>query len=282
METAKKNALDKAACFGILFNANDIENSEMNQRERGSTASSTDTDFDIDIARDSDDELIVEEDTSNIPSSPFLDIIDSDGNTRQVRKSTFIWSHTVEIDKPSSDRLKRVQGTSNVKRRKIGSSGASSSTSMQSPEYDDICSEPSFIISNEIMIGDWVIFDLRSEAIPLESKDEVFTIGIIIGFRCIDENNRPKQYKSDYVSVKDHGQKKILVLGIWYRCNENGLLKQISKNVSLELMSYQCTIKSPIAKTEEGKVSYILPFKNAELENIKKNILNILPSSSSS
>lgn len=273
LETAQKDALEKAACFGILFNANDIQSSEMSQRN----------DSEDDGTRDSDYEL-VEEDTSDISPSPFLDIIDPDGNARQIRKSTFIWIHTEEKDKLSSDRLKRVQGSS-TKRRKIGPSGTSTQSTAYVDSPGDSNSNPNFKKSDEIMIGDWTMFSFKNGKTASEQRDEVvehndFLIGLIIGFRCIDEKNRSKQYKVDFVSMKDQGPNKILALGIWYSYNENGLLKQISRNISVEMKSYICTMKPPIIKAESGKVNYILPFQNSEFENIH-NLIHDVPSSSS-
>lgn len=274
MESAQNAALEKAAIFGIFLYANDIENTEMSQP-------SIETSFennDLENEDDSEDERVEEENTSEVTSSQFLYFIDPDGTTRKVRKSTFIWMHSEEKDKLSSDRLKRVQASSHsdakpsAKRRK--------KSSEQSLEESGPSLEPSFEKSVEIMIGDWVIFDLKNEIIPSDLEDEIANqnghiIGLIIGFRYVNENNRSFQYKANFVSLSSQDQeksreqkKKIIALGIWYICDENGVLNQISGNFSFGIESYKCTMKSPIIKTESEGISYILPFQYSDLEKL--------------
>lgn len=213
VEEAQKNAFEKAAQFGMILTANDIASTEISINE-------TSPADDDENRCDSDDEEVdiveknARENTSDdMALSPFLHLTDSDGTTRKVRKSTFIWMHSEHKDKLSSDRLKRVQGTSsslvgpNSKRRKITSSGVSAQL---------LGSEPNLVKSNEIMIGDWVLFDLQStmenDINSFALKNELaeqngILIGLIIGFRCIDEKNtrknKSKQHKVDFVSVKD-------------------------------------------------------------------------------
>lgn len=273
MESAQSAALEKAAQFGIILTANDIADTEMSQR---SIETSIEND-ELENENDSEDELVVDENQSDEASSPFLHFIDPDGTTRKVRKSTFIWMHSEKKDKLSSDRLKRVQRSErsfidpDAKRRKESSSGVSE----HNLEECEPSSEPNLIKSTEIMIGDWVIFDLKNETIPSNLEDEIaildgHLIGLIIGFRYIDENNRSMQYKANFVSLLNQNQdgKKIMALAIWYSCHRNGVLYQIFRNLSFGIESYKCTMKSPIIKNEAENVSYILPFQYSELESI--------------
>lgn len=286
LENAQSAALEKAAQFGIFLTANDIASTEMSLRKPRSIETSFVSSFD----NESEDEQVVEENleenTSVGTSSSFLDFIDPDGTTRKIRKSTFIWMHCEEKDKLSSDRLKRVQGSarsligSDAKRRKTLGKTSSLGDSEHSLDEGGPSSEPNLVKSVEIMIGDWVIFDLRNETISSDLEDEIakqngHLIGLIIGFRYIDKNNRSLQYKADFVPLlsQDQGQKKIMALAIWYSCNENGLLNQIPGNLSFGIESYKCTMKSPITKCGSDSVSYILPFQYSEFEN-----LHIVPS----
>lgn len=277
MESAQRTALEKAARFGIILTENDIATTEMSQRKPRSIETSFENDeLENESDEESEDEQVVEKNTSEVASSKFLHFINPDGTTRKVRKSTFIWMHSEKKDKLSSDRLKRVQGSarsaigSDAKRRKKSSLGASEG----GPS-----SEPNIVKSDEIMIGDWVIFDLRNEMarkmVPLNLVDVIaqqkgHLIGLIIGFRYIDRNNRSLQYKADFVSLVSQNQeeKKIMALAIWYSCNRNGLLDQILGNLSFGIESYKCTMKSPIIRSESDKVRYILPFQYSELENL--------------
>lgn len=183
------------------------------------------------------------------------------------------WTHFEEKDKLSSDRLRRVQGSSrailgsHVKRRKI--------SSVETEQEGGPSPDQNVMKSLEIMVGDWIIFDLRNESIPPNLKDEIarqngHILGVITGFRYKAENNRSLQYKGDFVSLTRQNQEtnKIMALAIWYGCNENGFLYQIFGNFSVEITNYKYTIKPPIMKSESGNVSYILPFQYAELENL--------------
>lgn len=196
LETAQKDALEKAADFGIFFTTHDIVSTEMSQRNKGST--------ECGVENDSDEDLLVEENTPDV-ASPFLDLMDPDGTTRRVLKTTFIWNYT-QKDKLSADRSIRVRGSSSSKRRKYFSNSTLSV---------DPVSNPNLVKSTEINIGDWVVFNLRNGTIPSELKDELlkknrFLVGLITGFRCIDEKNRSIQYKVNYVSVIQQIPKEIL------------------------------------------------------------------------
>lgn len=292
MESAQGAALEKAALFGIFLAANDIASTGFSQKKPLSIVTSSESGFETNFENDEldndelenenvgDDEQVIVKNTSDVASSPLLHFIDPDGTTRTVRKSTFIWMHTEEKDKLSSDRLKRVQGSSSsviksdTKRRKKSSLGVSEPSSEHSLAEGGLSSETNLVKSDEIMIGDWVIFDLRNEKIPSNLEDEIAMqngqlIGLLTGFRYINKDNRSLQYKADFVSLKKNQEKKvkIMVLGIWYSCNENGLLNQIPRNLSFEIESYKCTMKSPIIKSESDSVRYILPFQYSELKN---------------
>lgn len=158
LETAQKDALEKAAGFGIFFTTHDIASTEMSQRNSGSTECGVKNSSE----NDSDDDLLVEENTPDV-ASPFLDLMDPDGTTRRVLKTTFIWNYT-QKDKLSADRSIRVRGSSSSKRRKYFSN------SMLSV---DPVSNQNLVKSTEINIGDWVVFNLRNGTITSELKDEL-------------------------------------------------------------------------------------------------------------
>lgn len=205
-------------------------------------------------------------------ASSSLVFIQPDGTTRTVRKSTFIWEQIIEKDKLSSDRLKRVQGSSrsilgsNAKRQKL--------TPSSSSETNDPIPDGNIIILDEIAIGDWILFDLKNDQIPSNFKDEVdklngHLLGLVTGFRYREGKKRTTQYKTNFVSLsQEQGEKKVIVLAIWYSCAEDGLLSQISGNFSIGINSYKRTIKTPTIKAGIDSVSYILPFQYSDLKNI--------------
>lgn len=282
IENARNDALKDAVQFGITLTADDIAHADVSQMR----SQSVEISFEDDEMESSDDELndrqILGEGTSGEEISPFLFYIDPDGITRKVRKSTFIWEHIEEKDKLSSrlssDRLKRVQGSS---RSLIGSDARPSakrqktSSSTSSSEQVESISEVDLVKLDDIMVGDWSIFELRRETITPSLRDEVakqngHLIGLITGFRYKDENNRKLQYKSNIVSLlsENRERKRILVLAIWYGCNENGIFNQIEGTLSVGIESYKRTMKMPNIKKESGSVNYVLPFQYSELEKL--------------
>lgn len=273
MVDAQKNALEKVAQFGIFCTPSEIENTEMTL-PKNRIESIFENELDSEL--DSESCQSLEGNSPEIPSS-FLHLIGHDGTTRPIRKSTFIWMHSENKDKLSSDRLKRVQGSSfslpNAKRKK--QSNAMSNVS--DPNLKETILDPILIKSDEIMIGDWVIFDLKNETTSEKFSDKSVKqnsylnghiIGLVTGFRYKTVNNRSLQYKSQFVSLLKsfHEEKNLLVLAIWYSSNENGLLNQITGNFTVDIDSYKYTMKSPIIKTESGSANYTLPFQCSEFK----------------
>lgn len=79
--------------------------------------------------------------------------------------------------------------------------------------------------------------NLKNETVPLNFKDEIakqngHLIGLVIGFRYKDKNNRTLQHKADFVSLLSQNpeKKNMIVLAIWYSCSENSVLNQIIGN----------------------------------------------------
>lgn len=283
--SAQTSALQDAVRFGMIFDANDIANFQKPQMKSPSLKTSFESENEDDSDDQTTDKQVLEESKSEEKVSRFLVFIDPDGTTRNVLKSTFIWEQIKVKDKLSSDRLRRVQGSSRsiigagakhpAKRQKKSTLGAPEASS----EEGDPTSKENIVKSDEIMIGDWVIFDLTNETIPSDLEDEIakqngHLIGLVIGFRIKDENNRTLQYKTDFVSLssQNQGRKKIVVLAIWYSCNEEGLLNQINRNLSIGIESYKRTMKAPATipaiKSGSNSVSYILSFQYSELQNL--------------
>lgn len=267
---AQTHALQEAALFGMVFVADDIKTPQMKSRIK-----KVETPSESESESNSDDETLEICDQQSLEveaASSSLVFIQPDGTTRTVRKSTFIWEQIIEKDKLSSDRLKRVQGSSrsilgsNAKRQKL--------TPSSSSETNDPIPDGNIIILDEIAIGDWILFDLKNDQIPSNFKDEVdklngHLLGLVTGFRYREGKKRTTQYKTNFVSLsQEQGEKKVIVLAIWYSCAEDGLLSQISGNFSIGINSYKRTIKTPTIKAGIDSVSYILPFQYSDLKNI--------------
>lgn len=81
MKSALSSVLEKAAQFGIVLTANDIENTEISERKSSSTETSMEIyELDNENGSDSEDEEVLEN-TSEIASSSFLYFVDANGIT---------------------------------------------------------------------------------------------------------------------------------------------------------------------------------------------------------
>lgn len=201
-----------------------------------------------------------------------IEIVDSDGEVKTVRRSTFLWMLSESNEKLSSDRLKRVRGTD---------SNLDSNSTRKKSKSINVFSDGSNILKlNELKIGDWALFCLDG-IIPIgfEANDlNGHFIANIIGFRFIDENNRPTQYKMGHVlidKIKENLQKNVKksieVLAIWYICQPNKILKQYNGKLTVEIEKYMGTIKQPLPEagptSDLNIINNVLQFEYCELES---------------
>lgn len=282
IESARKAALEDAKLFGIHLNANDISNS-MVEKHQGEAVSDSDNEIELEEAREK--ELIEEQQihrekygSSEQSSGKYLHFVDEDGTERIILKSTFIWNHTMSKDKLSTDRLKRVQGSStasNAKRRKKSKGGTAENQVQNDIPNANPNEDQNLLKSEEIMIGDWIIINMRNVATSSHLNTGGLNghlIGMVTGFRFIDEKNRSMHCKSEFVYLSKKEKKtngKMIVLAIWYNCDENGILDQVPLNLTPEIDNYVCTIKDPIIKnTNSRNIKFMLPFDYSEIQKI--------------
>lgn len=288
---ARNDALQKALEFGINSTAEDIMTCglqrNISQNKKGShecadlLLSEIDSDFSMDSSSDTSsidiEEKIdknqsiqesVDENPINIDAktgAKYIETIDSDGEKKNMKVTTLIWSLEESNKKLSSDRLKRVKQPDDSdkqqsKRRKVGESSTSANN-------DKVYSFKSDILS----ISDWAIFKN-----DMNNPNDIYLIGIVVGFRfvaeTVNEHTQRKRkkitkYRFDYASTKNEAgnqakKKKIQVLCMWYNINENGLLnaRQNSENLIVYMESYLATMKTPkVENNNETKdVFYVL------------------------
>lgn len=107
VKRAKREALENAKRFDIIFSASDIESTELKPiNKTGNGAEARAEDYDDDEASDEDNDsqssLQSREDDS---SSNFIHV-ELDGSMQEIRKSRFVWLLIESKEKLSSDRLK--------------------------------------------------------------------------------------------------------------------------------------------------------------------------------
>lgn len=229
-----------------------------------------------------------------------IEIIEYDGSTRKVPKSTLIWMLSESKKRLSSDRLKRVQESSASTSRKNKQLKLESKSSRS----EDI--EIHLFKSEVLRIGEWAILSVghlrtdfglgTSEQNPINNYLDNYTsnyiIGLILGFRYVDRKNHILQCKSDYVPVdpalhidhrsnqkeKHREKRSVEILGIWYTCSANGNLQAAtcSRKIALYLDNYIASIKAPkTKKNDNSRISYELEFDlESELKNFTSHVVS--------
>lgn len=210
----------------------------------------------------------------------FVEVIHPDGTKTNIRKSTLVWKLSESSGKLSSDRLKRVQGTSNAepKRKKQKTTNASNLPN----EADSILFK-----ATEAVVGEWAIFKRNDQSVMDRQNPKQFLLenclfGHIFGFKNIGPKGRTIQHKK-YVAKTPYDEESPLnlqILGAWYTCNESGNLTPLEnkKNIEVSMKNYIATIKMPIntqdGKSENLKLSYAIPCGFSELITLLLDLLS--------
>lgn len=288
MKRAQRDALKSAAEFGMHFDENDIiacelklnyQKTNLNEETLEETAGEEDW-FDF-----LEQSMAFGENNSEGGIQKFVEVIDPDGSTRRMRKSTFVWLLCESKDKLSSDRLRRVQS---------GSENAQPKHKKLKPNPEPNTSSFLEILSKEkeLEVGEWAIFELSSEEsaknIDLSEHNFMknYLIGVVVGFTLASKTDsgelrHQKQLKCKYIKTdsKDLCNKNdIRVLCVWYTCDQTGTfqLVQNKKQNPIYVSNYVATMKKPITRKCEssGNISYVLSCKFCEL---KSQLLKISP-----
>lgn len=283
---ARNDAIDAAAGFDMHVTWEQITSCDL----KNMMESTDDSDLDSDTEENEPENE--PENETNLPSNPqnvklsknCVEVTDSDGSSKIMKKSTFLWSLRKFNDKLSADRLRRVQQSSNTE---ADPEMQSNKRFKSDDPKDEILN---FFEVESLEIGDWAVFhtDTMPSTMPKTSKNNIsdYIIGIVIGFQCIGnklnenadedttlEKSRITKYSLQYASTSSQASnqtenKNIQALGIWYDCNEDKTLRP-SRNIvnsAIDLKNYVTNMKTPISQMKEGgNLSYILPFEFSEL-----------------
>lgn len=263
MINARSKAIEKASEFDIFLNVDDITNIEL-QFSRQNQAELMIDDM-LELFNDTDDEPsedINDEFFNLMPSTSkaqsraksqskeesFIDVIDSDGTSTSIKKTTFIWMLTENKNKLSTDRLRRVCQNSPNKKFKLSFDGSN------------------IVKCDKIKIGDWALFNFE-----LNNPVNSHLIGNIVGFRYLDKSNRAKQMKVGFVLVNDNDidnnkeDKNVEILAIWYTSNDNGVLSRYNLlgggKITVFKRDYIASIRPPLSRDSV----YVLDFDISEI-----------------
>lgn len=174
-------------------------------------------------------------------NSPFIQIIEEDGTSKIIRKSSILWVASESNVKVSNDRLKRVQS--------LSASSLSRKRSQKIPDNHHLAKKIKNIleINSVICIGQWCIFRNVDDLNHLKNESfQNIIIGCVLGFRYAGGRTQKEiQYGFDYAELSS--DKEIEVLATWYKCSESLRLLSLSpkQNFFLSIKNYIATIDDP-------------------------------------
>lgn len=283
MIIARRDALERASGFGMNFNVSDIMTCEANLKNESFVDDMENFDdedeFEINVQQE-------EENKNTAESNSYVEVIDANGSTEIVPKSTLVWMLSDSIEKLSSDRQKRVQT------RAEGSSSSSHNKKLKPNNlFDD---HKKLHRLDELKIGDWAVFiahesEPHTEQSVEQQAEQTLLLGIVLGFRYINDKKRIIRCKSDYVSTTASPTEKLTIesLIMPYSSDENGVLRYIPSynqcfaQIAIDMKNYVANINTPTAKKDEASknLSYELPYKYSELASEVKELTSIPHSS---
>lgn len=222
-----------------------------------------------DSSDESEDDLEINESgEQSADHEKTVEIINPDGSTKIIRKSTLVWLLVEENHKLSADRLKRVQ-----------SGNDDGNSKKQKRISQALFPEGTLLVKFDIItIGHWCFFELFSSELERELEQNVLgniVLGRIVGFRYANaKNNRERKCNYESVDISKENQSnsslEIETLATWYTCDGNGVLTAIEPNnhFFINLKHYVGTTSVPVCKqeTECSKINLVL----------KANISNLL------
>lgn len=277
MNRAKIDALQSAARFDMCCNETDIDLCELQSEINSNEETEIEEDYFGLIEQSIAYEARNENDSVN-EMEKTVDIVNPDGTTKNIRKSTLIWLLSESKDKLSADRLKRVQaGPDSDKKSKrfkpnLPESNVSALGLTPAPHSTQYLSQ-----QKELGIGEWAIFG--HESIDDKNADNdfmnSFLFGFVVGFRFPGKQNN-KSYviinpETDMKSVgsnKSSGNNDVQVHCIWYTFDETGVLQLIRKVQKLVyIKQYLATMKNPSIKRSDSGLQFVLPCEYSQLKD---------------
>lgn len=285
LQEAQCNALQDAAKFGIHLKIDDIIRCELKK----GTIKKKKAEFenpngipdrmheDNDVSNQLPSHLHCSNlrnyycDSSTELDNRFVQMVDENGSTKTVLKSSLIWILSETKGVLSNDRLKRVQchgnnSEKNPKKRKKGIDNNFEEKRKKNNEHPTIY--------EELEIGDWCFFEYG----------ECIVFGSVIGFRyAMAKTLKEKTYTLNYAKVKSNEDnlKEIEVLASWYRYDRKAELEIFKENPTffISISNYIATWYAPDARLS-SILSPVTIYELKDFKQVEETLKNLLNNSS--
>lgn len=281
--SARIEALRDAAIFGMDVNMDKIQICKLpNVNIDLAPDDSSDEDETVDSAHyfDGDNSILNDPltDCLNLKdyeaqvneASAYVQVTSKSGLCKTVRKSSVVWLLTNSIEKLSSDRLRRVQNSSNV------------TPSRRQLQFQQLTfSETTLCVCDELQIGHWCVFryDANKMVKTNHTSANKIVLGAVLAFKYIKgRTEKEKQYSWDFAPVSpdinDADKRGVEVLASWYEFGVNGKLHPIQNmnGFFINIDNYVLSIANPTFESGDGSIFLSEEcLKNIRVELFKEN-----------
>lgn len=237
--------IDHANLQNILpYNADDEDNSDCDEEDTAQAEKML-------IPSTNLSGNIPENNSENDRLKHYLEVTDKEGNSKLVRKTSYLWSLTDSKLNLSKDRLRRVQEAEMKKPRRHLDFCKDTVLDPDLPLYK----------ADYLCIGEWTIFRVNTDISQLNRPIlKNLVIGLVLGFRYIKNSSASGLWKSnhytwDCCAVKPPNDAKnargIEVLGTWYVIEKTGKLCDIK-----EKSNFYVNIENYVINVNKSVVSF--------------------------
>lgn len=191
-------------------------------------------------------------------ASRFVNVVGNNG-IKTVRKTSMIWALTGSKEKLSTDRLKRVRGSSNK------------TNPYRRLEFVDVSMINQTVYkSNEIKIGDWCVFNNQNDENEIE-----LLVGNVLSFRYVGGKVcKDNKYSSDFASVEEKmsegNSREIETLASWYQIEMSGITSTLkhTKNSFIHLKYYVGNVSRDMIEKQQNETICLSQKLSESIKNI--------------
>lgn len=283
LKHARDTAISEASIFGMDIIDNDILHCKLRKTEIRNISTQVFLN-DHDENMDQDPDISVVEESERFPCSSlknysssnqdlssqsdidkrYLVLVDEDGRSRTVLKSSIVWLLTESKKKLSNDRLRRVQSSNPPTKKRTESFDLEKQLSKRA--------KANIYNADNVQIGDWCLFFKENDSNQNNRKIENVLIGSLLGFRNGNaKNEKDSEYSLECTPTKTEetsGNQKLLVNAVWFKVDNQKLVAtSLYNSFHVDITHYIANVCHSIINKIEGKIGLSI-----EIEEIEKYI----------